>query len=252
MRTCDLHTHTNFCDGKNSPEEMLLTAISLGMKTYGFSGHAHAFTDPDCSMTPEKMLAYRDEVLRLRDRYRDRINVLLGLEMDWFSSPPAFACDYTIGSVHTVEWNGSYVTVDWTADRLRNWIDEVFGGDPYLLVSRYYETVGGIVERTGCDIIGHFDLVSKFNENGDFFDEDDPRYVRAWQSAADRLLATGKTFEINAGAIMRGYRKTPYPSMRIYTYLKERGASFTVNSDAHSCDHLRRFASLDFSAYGIE
>ncbi|MDO5436229.1 MAG: histidinol-phosphatase [Clostridia bacterium] len=252
MRTYDLHTHSTFCDGKNTPEEMLLTAIDLGMTTYGFSGHANAFTDPECSMTPEKMIAYRDEVLRLREKYKDRIRVLLGLEMDWFSSPPGFDCDYTIGSVHTVEWNGRYITVDWSADRLWNWIAEVFGGDPYLLTSRYYEMVGQIVDRTGCDIIGHFDLVSKFNEQNEIFDSNDPRYVQAWQAAADRLLKTGKRFEINAGAIMRGYRKTPYPSMAIYTYLKERGASFVVNSDGHACDHLRRFASFDFSAYGIE
>ena len=37
---CNMHTHTVFCDGKNTVDEMVESAIKLGMKTLGFSGHA--------------------------------------------------------------------------------------------------------------------------------------------------------------------------------------------------------------------
>ena len=56
--------------------------------------------------------------------------------------------------------------------------------------------------------------------------------------AADALLTTGKPFEINTGAISRGYRTDAYPSREIRTYLKERGARFILSSDAHRKEHI--------------
>ena len=95
-----------------------------------------------------------------------------------------------------------------------------------------------VYKEMNCDIIGHFDLFCKFNEQEHDFDEDDPRYVQAWQNAADTLLKTGKPFEINTGAISRGYKTDAYPSAKIRDYLQERGAQFILSSDAHSADKL--------------
>ena len=36
----DLHTHTTYCDGQHTTEEMVLAAINKGMKRIGFSGHS--------------------------------------------------------------------------------------------------------------------------------------------------------------------------------------------------------------------
>ncbi|MBO5371040.1 MAG: PHP domain-containing protein, partial [Clostridia bacterium] len=37
----DLHTHTTYCDGKDSPEDMVKTAIEKGLRVIGFSGHIY-------------------------------------------------------------------------------------------------------------------------------------------------------------------------------------------------------------------
>ena len=81
----NLHTHTTFCDGKHSPEEIVLSAIEKGMDTIGFSGHSHVPFDADWTMTPEKTEAYFAEVLRLKQAYADRICILLGIEQDLLS-----------------------------------------------------------------------------------------------------------------------------------------------------------------------
>ena len=45
MRKVNLHTHTCFCDGKNTPEEMVISAIEKGMDVLGFSGHSSSSFD---------------------------------------------------------------------------------------------------------------------------------------------------------------------------------------------------------------
>ena len=54
----DLHMHSVFSDGKNTAEEMILSAVRLGLDCVGLSEHSHTVGD-ECGMTPEGTLAYR-------------------------------------------------------------------------------------------------------------------------------------------------------------------------------------------------
>ena len=65
-----------------------------------------------------------------------------------------------------------------------------------------------------------------------------PRYVKAWQSAADTLLKTGKPFEINTGAMSRGYRTEPYPARDIREYIRRHGGKLILSSDSHMKDTI--------------
>ena len=233
----DLHMHTVYSDGKNTPEEMILEAIARGLDCVGISDHSHAVSD-ECGMTPEGTLAYRAEMARLKEKYAGQIRVLCGLERDIWSDD-TLDYDYVIGSVHTSRMpDGHYVCVDWTPEHLKEKVEQYFGGDWYAMTEQYFATVARVAEVTKCDIIGHFDLVTKFNEGYCLFDERDPRYVRAWQAAADVLLKTGKPFEVNTGAISRGYRTQPYPAPEIRKYILERGGELLMSSDAHSKDRI--------------
>ena len=141
-----------------------------------------------------------------------------------------------------------YLPVDDTREIQLADIDQYFGGDVYAYAERYYELVSDIVRKTDCDIIGHFDLVTKFNEKDPYIDTKHPRYRAAWQKAADILLTTGKPFEINTGAISRGYRTEPYPSREIREYLRDHGAKLFLTGDSHAADTLMyRFG--DFREY---
>ena len=83
----DLHMHTVFSDGKNTPEEMVEEAIRLGLDTVGISDHSHL--DP-CGMTLEAGAEYRAELARLKKKYAGRIRVLCGLERDFISDDFVF------------------------------------------------------------------------------------------------------------------------------------------------------------------
>ena len=231
----DLHMHTAFSDGKNTPEEMIREAIRLGLDTVGISDHSHL--DP-CGMTLEATEEYHREIARLKEKYAGQIRVLCGLERDYFTDDFA-DYDYTIGSVHWLAMpDGHHVPIDYMAEKLREGADKYFGGDFYALAEAYYAMMAKVVEVTKCDIIGHFDLITKFIEQDPAFDTNHPRYVKAWQQAADELLKTGKPFEVNTGAISRGYRTTPYPAKEIRDYIREHGGKLIMSSDAHAKENI--------------
>ena len=231
----DLHMHTVFSDGKNTPEEMVLEAVRRGFHTVGISDHSSG--DP-CGMTLAESVNYRAEIARLKDKYTGKIRVLCGLERDFLTDDFA-DYDYTIGSVHWLPMpDGHRVSIDWTPEKLREGAAKYFSGDMIALAEAYYEAVSRVVKVTKCDIIGHFDLVSKFVEKDPSFDPQDPRYVKAWKRAADQLLRAGKPFEINTGAISRGYRTDPYPSAEIRRYIRDHGGTLILSSDAHQKENI--------------
>ena len=238
----DLHIHSSFSDGADTPEEIVLYAIEKKMERIGFSDHSYTEFDLSYCMKKEVIEAYKAEILRLKEKYKDKISILLGIEQDFYSEEPTDDYDYIIGSVHYIKSGDSYIPIDDSAECLINAANTYFGGDIYALCEVYFDTVSKI---RNADIIGHFDLVTKFNEQAPLFDEKNSRYITAYERALDVLIKTGIPFEINMGAISRGYRKTPYPSPDIIEYIKKRGGKIVLSSDAHRKEAIM----LDFQKY---
>ena len=238
MILADYHVHTDFCDGKNSPEEMVLAAIKRGMRAIGFSGHSYTHFDDSWCMSEEGTCNYLSTINELKKKYASEIQIYCGIEADYHASINKAEFDYAIGSVHYLLIDGEYIPVDESAEILQQAAEKHCEGDIYRIAEIYYDTLASVVDKTNCDIIGHFDLISKFNENSVLFDEAHPRYISAYQSAADRLLTSGKYFEINTGAIARGYKTKPYPAPAVHNYLRQHGARFLLSGDAHDINSL--------------
>lgn len=232
---CDLHVHTTFCDGADEPETVVCRAIEMGLEVLGFSGHSPVPFECGTMRDPD---AYRQEIARLREAYRGQLRIFCGVEQDWFSGVAEAVYDYVIGSVHTLRKNGEYLPVDGSEETLRRGIRELFGGDVYAFLRAYYETVAGIADRTGCDVVGHFDLPEKFNRGGQLYDAKDPRVRRIQLDVLDALLARDLIFEINTGAMSRGYREVPYPSAYLLRRIAEKRGRVTLTSDAHRAKAL--------------
>lgn len=233
----NLHTHTNFSDGVNTPEEMVKTAIAKGFHTLGFSEHGYAKHDR-FSMKPEVEPVYRDEIRRLKEKYRDQINILLGYEHDHFSPLNVSEYDYFIESVHAIPCQGEMVIVDESRDYLLNAMKEYFGGDPYAMCREYFRTVSQSCVNNNALIIGHIELIMKFNENRDIFNDEDPVYLKYAYEMLDTVIKSGMLVEVNTGAISRGYRKEPYPGRCILRKLREMGGRVIITSDCHNADWL--------------
>ena len=239
----NLHTHTKYCDGKDEPEALVRRAIELGFTKLGFSGHGYAPYDTDVCMSPEGTVQYRNEILKLKKKYRGQIRILLGIEKDFYGEPDDFPYDFVIGSVHYLRKNGVYMCVEDTPERLIRQTEELFGGDYRAVAEQYYDTVAQVVEKTGCDIVGHFDIVTKFNRGNRFFDEDSEWYRRTALRALREAARNRPVFEINTGAMARGYMDRPYPAWFLLDEIDRLDCPVLLSSDCHSA------AMLD---YGFE
>ncbi len=228
MTTVDLHVHSVFCDGRNNPRDLVLSAIEKGIKKLGILAHSYLEFEPIYCLLPEKKTEFIDCVNKLKSEFKDKIEILVGIEQDYYSTESLDGFDYFIGSVHFCYKNGKYYPVDHTEELLVNAITEGFDGDAMAMCENYFDEVGRLADKKMPDIIGHFDLVTKFNENDKYFDTSCERYKNAWRKAVDKLIKKGAKFEINTGAISRGYRTEPYPSFEIIEYIKKVGGKFVL------------------------
>jgi len=130
----NLHTHTTYCDGDLTPEEMVVAAIQKGGGSIGFSEHSYVPFDLEYSMSLEDTPSYISEVNSLKKKYGDVIDVFLGLEIDYFTDIIPDGLDYRIGATHHVEKDRNYITVDGHAEHLHKMAAEHFGGDYYAMV----------------------------------------------------------------------------------------------------------------------
>ena len=117
--------------------------------------------------------------------------------------------DYLIGSVHYLDFGDAILGFDRSLEGAKAYIDENFGGDGLAFAKKYYETVMRLPEKGKFDILGHFDLLTKNNEQGKFIDTTDKKYLNLGFEAIHALQGKIPFFEVNTGAIARGYRTAP-------------------------------------------
>ena len=228
----DFHMHTCFCDGTDTPTDMAASAFALGFTRIGFSGHA-TMSFESFSMSRTGAAAYRAEIGALRKTYEGRMTVLCGIEKDYFGEEPEDLYDYVIGSVHYLPSPEGFRALDESPAETSKTIAEVFGGDADAFAEAYFSLEARLFETVRADVIGHFDLLTKFEERVPLLHPDSPRYQNAWREAVEALIPYGKPFEINTGAISRGWRTTPYPAKEILDFLKEKGGHILLSSDSH-------------------
>ena len=97
MTLPNYHTHTEFCDGADTAEDVILTAIELGMAEIGFSAHSPILGEESWCMTDEGEGLYYESLSLLKEKYKDKIKVYVGIEEDVVSKNSTERYDYIIG-----------------------------------------------------------------------------------------------------------------------------------------------------------
>lgn len=250
------HTHTTFCDGKNTAEEVIQSAIAKGFSAIGFSGHG--YTPYDLRYCMKDTEGFQKTIRQLKEKYRDTIQVYLGTEEDAFAPVNRSDYEYIIGSCHYLcidrAQNGApatapevksqkdtpryaYYPIDSGYDYFKKCL-AMLDNDPMRLADAYYRAFVSYIIKRKPDIIGHFDLITKFDEKDTDFYLRNPKYEALVEAYTREALKADCIFEVNTGAISRGYRKTPYPSTQLLHLIKREGGKVMLSSDSHVADNI--------------
>jgi histidinol-phosphatase (PHP family) len=219
-------------------EESVLTAIDRGLSQIGFADHLPLVYDenPDLSMSPALLPDYVEEVLRLKSVYADSIAVLLGIEADYHGPTmeervamlESFPFEYVIGSIHLVG--------DWMFDDPRT-TDRYLQIDIDRFYLEYLDTVEEMILTGLYDIVGHLDLVKKFNHRPRT--DLGPHYREVLQAAKE----SGMCYEVNTAGL-RWPAAEMYPEPAVVRLGAELGVPVTMGSDSHCPEDVGRDLDL--------
>jgi histidinol-phosphatase (PHP family) len=247
----NLHTHSRFCDGSGNLEEYVLAALDRNIKVLGFSSHAPVPYENDWAMPEKDFPLYRDTIFMLKEKYKERIDILFSLEVDYIpgiitpkdSKILNYGLDYILGSVHVLGQleDGKYFAVDGPEDELKKGIDECFKGDTKEAVITYYDLISRMAGSYPPDIIGHLDLVKLYNRDNTLFDENSPWYKETVLKTLKTIAKSACVMEVNTGSMTRKGLDSFYPSEWIIRDCFELNIPLMVNSDAHEPEQVDGF-----------
>jgi histidinol-phosphatase (PHP family) len=240
----NFHTHSHYCDGKDTLEAYIDKAKELHVGSLGFSSHAPLPFPCSWCMKTERYDNYLETISRLKTKTTD-LELYAGLEIDFIPgiiSPNSFrnSLDYTIGSIHFVEAlpDGRRWEIDGPHNFFLEGLEKVFHNDIQAAIKRYYELTREMIMTSTPDILGHLDKIKIQNIDGDFFREDDQWYQQEIRSTLDVIERSGVVVEVNTRGIYQKKSSTTYPSPWILELIQRRNIPVTLSTDAHHPDDL--------------
>lgn len=234
-----------FCKhAKGGLEDVVQRAIAAGFSHYGLSEHVARYRDEDLfpeekalALTPEDLVtafeAYVPRARELQARYADRIELLVGFETerlppgDWVarmqSARARLQIDYIVGSVHDVDG----LVVDYKPEVTRAVAEQVGGVEE--LHARYFDALAQLVTELRPEVVGHIDLIRKFDGEQPSFS---PRAWKHLERTLDAVQAAGAVLDVNAATRRRGLGPV-YPLPQILERARAMGIGVTLGDDSH-------------------
>lgn len=235
----NFHSHTQFCDGRATMQQILESAIDAGFEHWGFTPHSPVPIESSCNMTHSATYEYLAEIEHLRQLYGNRINIYASMEVDYLGNDWGAHCDYfkelnldyIVSSVHFVKAkDGTWIDIDGKPDSFRKKMAVYFNNDIRRVVEEYFVQSMLMIEHGGFDIIGHIDKIG--NNASDFapgIEEQD------WYAALRNNLVNSA---IESGLLVEFNTKAMRPSEIVLKQLIAADVTVPVNSDAHTTDKV--------------
>ena len=245
MMLADYHVHTEFSDDSVYPmEDVIEDAIKMGLDEICFTDHVDygIKLDWDCG----KEIPYRDgepfanvdypkymeKIDRMKQQYGDRIKIRTGLEFgiqthtipEFQALYDRYTYDFIILSIHQVE-DKEFWTQDFQRGRTQKEYNEKY----------YAEMLGVIKKYKDYSVLGHMDLIARYDEAGVYpFEKIKPMV----EEILKQVIADGKGIEVNTSSHRYGLTDT-MPSKHILKLYRELGGEIiTIGSDSHRPEHL--------------
>lgn len=233
----DFHIHSYFSsDSKAEPEDIIKTAIRLGLKRICFTDH----NDYDYPLENGNVVfqldfdSYVAHIAQLRDKYSGKIDIYIGVEqglqkhlcrrIDEYDKDGLL--DFIIGSSHLVYGQDPYYKEYW---------DNHSVNDSIL---NYFQSIADNINSChNYDVYGHLDYIIRYAPNQDK-DYNWKAYFDIIDDILKSLINNGKGIEINTAGLKYGLNE-PNPCHGIVKRYKELGGEIiTTGSDAHLPEHI--------------
>ena len=248
MSWVNFHTHSNFDDGNVKIEEYVKDALRQNASILGFSPHNPLPFPVDWVIKKEDFKEYCKTVETLKEKYKDKIRILLGLEMDFLPSINSFykegidlsALDFHIGSVHFVNFfnkNNGWA-IDESQEDFEKGLNEIYKGNIKKVVKDYYKLIREMLRKENPDIVAHLDLIKMNNKEEKYFSEEEAWYKKAVLDTLKAVAKSHSILEINTGGIARGKTDSLYPSNWIIEEAYNMRIPITLCSDAHRPEQI--------------
>jgi len=230
----DYHVHTFRCGHAGGrSREFVLRAIERGLGEIGFTDHIPLYflpeeaRDPKLAMSEDQFDGYVEEVLALKEEFRGRIAVRLGLEADYAEGHEEALARW----LERADWDLVLGSVHWVAG---GWIDDPATSPARFeregtdrLFDEYYRLLALAAESRLFDVLTHFDLPKKHGHR-----PPSPRR-EAEATAIDSARRTGCAVEISSAGLRKPVREA-YPEPRLLAAIAASGVPVTFSSDAHA------------------
>lgn len=226
----DYHIHTDFSEDSNCPmEDYIKRALELGIDEICFTDHIDYGTKYsfccDCRN-------YYETYLRYKEIFDNKINLKFGIEfgiqarhINYFKKIfNEYPFDFIILSFHLIDdkdlWNGEFQRGKTQKEYNRKYYDEM------LKTVKIYKDYS---------VLGHLDLMRRYDSNGEFPFENTKDLV---EEILKQIINDSKGIEVNTSSFR--YRLNGLmPSVDILKfYHKLGGKIITIGSDSHNINHL--------------
>jgi len=257
MAWYNFHTHTNYCDGTDIPEDYVRAAIVKNISHIGFSGHAPVPFPNKWSTSYANMAAYCSDIRQLSEKYAGIINVYLGLEADYIPEVTSdfskikkeYDLDYIIGGIHYVRCkdSGKMWFLDGPEANYDYGLEDIFGGDIKKAISAYFAQSQEMLFLNRPDVIAHADKIT-MNNRERFFQTHEKWYREHLENLVKTIAQLNVIVEINTRGCYKGKHPVFFPDAGTLELCKAHNVPITISSDAHSPSEL---CSLFPEAYSL-
>jgi histidinol phosphate phosphatase HisJ family len=246
MLKFNYHSHSTFCDGKSTLEQMVQEAINKGLTYFGFSAHAPFPQENKFALPYEHVQEYLDTAKMLKEKYRNQINLFTAMEFDYIPTlctnirerAKEYNLDYIIACVHMVySPNGLWFIDGHDQSKYDDGLNQYFGGDIYKGVRAFYNQTNEMLQSTNPDIIGHFDKIRMHNR-GRYFQTDEKWYTDLIMETLQLIKEKGTICEVNTRGLYKGRSDDYFPETRWIKKAVAMNIPLTISTDCHNVNEV--------------
>ncbi len=247
MIKSDFHSHTSFSGDCETPiEDQINKGIELGLEHFCITDHLDLDYPSEYGYFDLDMEPYVNKVLSMKDKYKDRINIYLGVEFGLTPEEKTarrydglanmYPFDFILGSTHIVDRKDPYFPDYWE------------GKDSQQEIVKYFDTIlANIKTYNNYDSLGHLDYIIRYANIADdprrnqelLFDNFEYKeYEEVLDEILSHLIRNDKSLEVNTAGYKYGMG-SPNPGYSVLKRYKEMGGKLiTIGSDGHKPEHL--------------